>query len=88
MPMKRMLEEGGTFGPKAVAILLEAFNGIVAELDLRTIADREKAAKIVIKLALGHANSRRANRPPNKKAPRERGARPRSSGALGLGGKN
>jgi hypothetical protein len=56
MPMKRMLEEGGTFDPKAVAILLEAFNGIVVELDLRTIADREKAAKIVIKLALGHAN--------------------------------
>jgi hypothetical protein len=54
--MKRMLEDGGSFDPKAVAILLEAFRAIVAELDLRTVADREKAAKIVIKLALGQAN--------------------------------
>ena len=39
MPLKRMLEEGRSFGPKAVALLLEAFDGIVAELDLRS--DRE-----------------------------------------------
>ena len=32
MPMKRVLEEGGTFDPKAVAIRLEALNGIVASL--------------------------------------------------------
>jgi hypothetical protein len=55
MPMKRMLEHGGSFDPKAVTILLEAFRAIVAELDLRTVVDREKAAKIVIKLALGQA---------------------------------
>ena len=53
MPLKRMLEEGRSFGPKAVALLLEAFDGIVAELDLRSAADREKAAKIVMRLALG-----------------------------------
>ena len=35
MPMKRVLEEGGTFDPKAVAIRLEALNGIVAKLDWR-----------------------------------------------------
>ena len=55
MPLKRMLEEGRSFGPKAVALLLEAFDDIVAELDLRTDNDREKAAKIVMRLAHGQA---------------------------------
>jgi hypothetical protein len=41
------------FGPKAVAILLEAFDAVVAELDLSTNADKERAAKIIIPLALG-----------------------------------
>ena len=40
---------------KSSALLLEAFDGIVAELDLRSAADREKAAKIVMRLALGQA---------------------------------
>jgi hypothetical protein len=48
-----MLDESRAFDPKAVAVLLEAFDGVVAELGLRTIADREKAAKIIIRLALG-----------------------------------
>jgi hypothetical protein len=52
MPIRRMLD-GGAFEPKAVAILTEAFNAVVAELDLRTDADRERAAKIVIRLAHG-----------------------------------
>ena len=56
MPMKRLLDESRTFGPKAVAILIEAFDGVVAELGLRTNADREKAAKIIIRLALGQKN--------------------------------
>jgi hypothetical protein len=55
MPLKRMLEEARTFDPRAVALLLEAFDGIVAELDLRTPADRDKAAKIVMRLAHGQA---------------------------------
>jgi hypothetical protein len=55
MPLKRMLEEGRSFDPKAVALLVEAFNGIVAELNLRAAADREKAAKIVTRLAHGQA---------------------------------
>jgi hypothetical protein len=50
MPIRRMLE-GGNFEPKAAAILVEAFDAIVADLDLRTIADREKAAKLVLRLA-------------------------------------
>ena len=44
MPIWRMLE-GKNFGPKAVAVLVEALNEIVEELDLRTVADRERAAK-------------------------------------------
>ena len=56
MPLKRMLEEARNFDPKAVALLLEAFDGIVAELDLRSAADRKKAAKIVMRLALGQSD--------------------------------
>jgi hypothetical protein len=52
MPIRRMLEEG-TFEPKAAALLIEAFNSVVAELDLRAGADKERAAKIIIRLALG-----------------------------------
>ena len=52
MPIRRMLE-GGTFEPKAAALLIEAFNSVVAELDLRAGADKERAAKIIIRLALG-----------------------------------
>jgi hypothetical protein len=44
--------EAGTFDPKTVALLIEAFDAIVAELDLRASADKERAAKIIIRLAL------------------------------------
>ncbi len=53
MPLKRMLDDNRTFDPKAIALLLEAFDEIVADLDLRTDADRQKAAKIVMRLAYG-----------------------------------
>lgn len=76
MPIKRMLE-GRNFEPQAVAILVEAFDAIVAELDLRTIADREKAAKIVINLAAGQATFDAAKL-------RDRGVRQmRKEGAMG-----
>ena len=55
MPLERMLNDNRTFEPKAVALLLEAFDEIVAALDLRADADREKAAKIVMRLAHGQA---------------------------------
>ena len=55
MPLERMLNDNRTFEPKAVALLLEAFDEIVAALDLRAAADREKAAKIVMRLAHGQA---------------------------------
>ena len=32
MPLKRMLGKGRSYDPKVVAILMEAFNGVVAEL--------------------------------------------------------
>jgi hypothetical protein len=54
MPLRRMLE-GRNFDPKAAAVLVEAFNEIIDELDLRTPAERVKAAKIVIELAAGKA---------------------------------
>jgi hypothetical protein len=54
MPIRRMLDERN-FDPKAAAILVEALNEIVDELDLRTPAEREKAARIVIELAAGKA---------------------------------
>jgi hypothetical protein len=53
LPLKRMLNDNRTFDPKAVALLLKAFDEIVAALDLRSDADREKAAKIVMRLAHG-----------------------------------
>jgi hypothetical protein len=54
MPIRRMLE-GRNFDPKAVAILVEAFDGIVHELYLQSPAEKERAAKIVIVLAAGKA---------------------------------
>ena len=52
--LRRMLE-GRNFDSKAAAVLVEAFNEIIDELDLRTIADRERAARIVIELAAKEA---------------------------------
>ena len=62
MPIRRMLE-GGTFEPKAAALLIEAFNAVVAELDLRAGADKERAAKIIIRLAHASTESQRCQDP-------------------------
>ena len=62
MPIRRMLE-GGTFEPKAAALLIEAFNAVVAELDLRAGADKERAAKIIIQLAHAQRSSQRCQDP-------------------------
>jgi hypothetical protein len=56
MPLKLILAKSGTFDPKSVAILLEAFDGVVAELALREPAKKEKAAKLIIRLALGQTD--------------------------------
>ena len=47
----RPTEEGRSFDPKAVAVLLEAFRGVVVELGLREPAEQEMAAKCVIRVA-------------------------------------
>ena len=57
MPIRRTLE-GRNFEPKAAAMLVEAFDRVVADLDLRTDADRKMAAKIVIELGR-HSDARR-----------------------------
>jgi hypothetical protein len=62
MPLRRMLNDNRAFEPKAVALLLEVFDEIVADLDLRIDADREKAAKIVMRLAHGQAEIDAAKR--------------------------
>ena len=56
MPLKRLLDEGRYFDPKVEAVVLEIFDGVVVRLDLRTLAEREQAAKIIIRLALGQHN--------------------------------
>ena len=56
MTLKRMFVDGRSFCPNAFALLFEVFVGMVAELDLRSATDREKAAKIVMRLALGQAH--------------------------------
>jgi hypothetical protein len=50
MPMLSLLESG-SFDPTCVAVLVETFNGVVAELRLQTPAERKRAAKVVIRLA-------------------------------------
>jgi len=51
MSLKRVLNQSRSFDPKAVAILLEAYNGVVGELGLRAAAEKERAAKLIIELA-------------------------------------
>ena len=51
MPLKRLLDESGSFDPKAIAIMVEAYDGVVADLGLRATDEREKAARLVVQLA-------------------------------------
>lgn len=50
------VDEGRSFDPKAIAILLEAYAGVVVELGLRAPAERERAAKYIIRLARRHTD--------------------------------
>jgi hypothetical protein len=43
--------ERGVFDPDTAALLIEAFNRTIADLDLRNATDRERAAKIIIRHA-------------------------------------
>lgn len=51
MPLKRMLDESGSFDPNAIAIMVEAYDGVVADLGLQAADEREKAARLVMQLA-------------------------------------
>jgi hypothetical protein len=51
-----MLARRRKFDPRAVAVLVETFNGVVAELGLQAPAERERAAKIVIRLPRGQTD--------------------------------
>ena len=53
MPLKELLGEKRSFDAKDASILLRAYDGAVAELGLRTVAEKEAAAKIILRLALG-----------------------------------
>jgi hypothetical protein len=55
MPLKHMLDESGSFDPKAVAIMLEAYDGVVADLGLQATDEKEKAARLVMQLARSRA---------------------------------
>jgi len=46
-----MLDQSGSFDPKAVAIMLEAYGGVVADLGLQATDEREKAARLIMQLA-------------------------------------
>ena len=56
MPLKRWLDESGSFDPKAVAIMVEAYDGVVADLRLQATDEKEKAARLVMQLARGRAD--------------------------------
>jgi hypothetical protein len=53
MPLQFMLSKarGGSFDPHSVSIMLEAFEGVVADLHLSEISERETAARLIIELA-------------------------------------
>jgi hypothetical protein len=53
MPMQRLLTQSPSFDPKAVSILLETYDGVVAELRLQTPEEKERAAKLIVRLAEG-----------------------------------
>jgi hypothetical protein len=48
-----MLSENRSFDPEAAAILLAAYDEVVAHLGLAEIGDKERAAKFIIWIALG-----------------------------------
>ena len=56
MSLKRMLDQSGSFDPKSVAIMLEAYDGVVADLRLQAADEREKAARLVMQLARSQAD--------------------------------
>jgi hypothetical protein len=52
MPIVRLISEG-VFSPEDIRIITEAYNTIVAKLDLRSVERKEQAARATIELAKG-----------------------------------
>jgi hypothetical protein len=55
MPIRRMLELRN-IDRETIEILVEAFLGVVADLGLQNVPDRERAAIIMIQYGLGQAD--------------------------------
>jgi hypothetical protein len=53
MPIRRLLDESGSFDPNSIAVLAEVFHSVVSELSIEAPAERARAAKVVIRLAHG-----------------------------------
>ena len=51
MPIRRLLDESGSFDPNSVAVLAEVFHSLVSELAIEAPEDRARAAKVVIRIA-------------------------------------
>jgi hypothetical protein len=51
MPLKRILDEDGTFGRSATEILMEAYNRVVTDFGLTEPEERASAAKMIIEIA-------------------------------------
>jgi hypothetical protein len=56
MPIRRLLDESGSFDPNAIAVLAGVFNSVVSELAIEAPAERARAAKGVIRLAHGRTD--------------------------------
>lgn len=52
MPTARLIPEG-VFSPDDIRIITEAYNAVVAKLDLRSFERKEQAARATIELAKG-----------------------------------
>jgi hypothetical protein len=46
MPLRRLLDQSRVFDAKQIAVILEAFEGVVAELDLQTGAEATGQANL------------------------------------------
>ena len=53
MALKRLRDGSQNFHPDEIFILVRAYEGVVAELGLRSPAEQERAARRVISLAQG-----------------------------------
>jgi hypothetical protein len=51
MPIRRLLDESGSFDPSSITVLAGVFHSVVSELAIEDPAERARVAKVVIRLA-------------------------------------